>query len=81
MINFAPCGETFLLILTLPQPFQRVCSIGVLADVVTAVLMTVSIFDSDSKRLLSIGDIAEVETVLNVLRTKDLILLIVKLTY
>src|SRR5699024_10176308 len=33
LISFAPCGETFLLMLTLPQPFQRVCSIAVLAGV------------------------------------------------
>ena len=77
LISFAPCGETFLLILTLPQPFQRVCSIGVLAGVVT----DVSIFKSVSKLVLSIGEVVEIEAVLDFLRIKDLILLIVNLTY
>src|SRR5699024_10616023 len=67
-INFAPCGETVLLILTLPQPFQRVCSIGVLAVELVAVL-----FFWIGSKLLSVFLVAGK---LVVLRIRDLIMLI-----
>src|SRR5690606_25867030 len=53
LISFAPCGETFLLILILPQPFQRVCSIGVLADVLLDASVGMLSFAGVSKALLS----------------------------
>ena len=74
LISFAPCGETFLLILILPQPFQRVCSIGVLADVLLDVLAE-SLSFAASKALLSASLMATAVEV-EFLPKRDLILLI-----
>ena len=70
LISFAPCGETFLLILILPQPFQRVCSIGVLAEVLAGVLVGSLSFEAVSKEILSV--LVEIAF----LRKRDVMLLI-----
>ena len=71
LISFAPCGETSLLIFTLPQPFQRVCSIGVLREVL--------LFELLSGRVVSVfwlSAISAVEADLVFLRKRNVILLI-----